>query len=345
MITLCMIVKNEADFLDISLASAAKYFTDIVVVDTGSTDNSNEIAGKYGARVYDFTWVNDFAAARNFAAKQAKHDWILMLDADEEIVDIDAKALSQFVSDKIQAGTMLLVELLDNSHNHITRLYNRTVYEYTGKIHEYVTAKTGETLINQAPVRANHHGYLPQYNRTQGKLARNEELLLSELEKDPQNPYLLFQLGKTYFCDSRDLTRACEYFEKALALKPDPRLEYVYNMVECFGYGLINTNQAIRALNLRIKYAPMYDSRVEFRFLSGHILQANAKFADAVDLFESCIGVDTDDFRGITSFLAWYNIGVLLEVVGMNKEAIEIYKKCGDYAPALNRLQEVHNGS
>ena len=84
-IALCVIAKNEEEYLADCLDSARPFVDEIVVVDTGSTDRTVEIARAHGARIEHFTWINDFAAARNFAIEAATKDWILMLDADERL--------------------------------------------------------------------------------------------------------------------------------------------------------------------------------------------------------------------------------------------------------------------
>lgn len=343
-ISLCMIVKNEEAFLNTTLKAAkhAKIFNEIVVVDTGSTDDSIKIANKNGAKVFNFEWVNDFSAAKNFAAACATNDWVLSVDADEEIVEAKADVLKDFIKNPLNIGAITLVEMLDSSHNKIARLYNKTKCNYTGIIHEYITAMGSETTtILPVPIQMRHHGYLPQFGRTENKLKRNEELLISALKNDPNDPYILFQLGKSYFCANRNLEKACDYFEKALSQNPNPKLEYVYNLVECYGYALINTNKAAEAMKLRSRFLVLYNNIVQFRFLSAHIFQSNAMFIEAVECYETCIGAEGDDFKGITSYLSYYNIGVILEVVNMTKEAIDVYKKCGNYAPAKKRLKEM----
>ena len=82
-ITACYIVKNEEKNLPISIASVQRAVDEIVVVDTGSTNQTKAVAQKFGAQLYDYKWQDDFAAARNFALAQLKGDWVIFLDADE----------------------------------------------------------------------------------------------------------------------------------------------------------------------------------------------------------------------------------------------------------------------
>ena len=82
-ISLCMIVKNEEDVLDRCLSSVEKAVDELVIVDTGSVDQTRAIAERHHAKIYEFPWIDDFAAARNYAFDQATQDFILWLDADD----------------------------------------------------------------------------------------------------------------------------------------------------------------------------------------------------------------------------------------------------------------------
>ena len=82
-ISVCIIAKNEQKYIENCLKALRRYSWEIIVVDTGSTDDTRQIATRYADKVYDFTWIDDFSAARNFAAAQASNNWILVLDCDE----------------------------------------------------------------------------------------------------------------------------------------------------------------------------------------------------------------------------------------------------------------------
>jgi glycosyltransferase involved in cell wall biosynthesis len=92
-LALCMMVKNEQQFLPYCLASIYKYCDEIIVVDTGSTDRTIEIAEAFGAYVIQTKWKNDFALTRNIAQSPAKSDWIIWLDGDEVLNDSGAKKI------------------------------------------------------------------------------------------------------------------------------------------------------------------------------------------------------------------------------------------------------------
>lgn len=103
-ISLCMIVRNEERHLARCLQSAAPLAQEIVVVDTGSTDRTREIALGFGARVFDLPWANDFSRARNLSLEQARGKWILVLDADEVIAKSDHERLRRLIGGNAPAA-------------------------------------------------------------------------------------------------------------------------------------------------------------------------------------------------------------------------------------------------
>ena len=96
-ISLCMIAKNEEKYLEQCLNSVKGLADEIIIVDTGSTDRTKEIAKKFSAKIFDFKWIDDFSAARNESLKHAAKDWILVLDADEMIDKEAVKAIKDFI--------------------------------------------------------------------------------------------------------------------------------------------------------------------------------------------------------------------------------------------------------
>jgi len=340
-----MIIKDEEAFLETALKSVRDVFglDDIVVVDTGSKDMSKLIAIDYETRIFDFEWCDDFSAARNFAADKAENEWIFYIDADEEVTDVDLNSVKSFLSNENAVGVISLLDLNTKRQSALARLYNRTAYTFKGSIHEQLRAVDGseDIILSNVGISMSHHGYLPQYNKVNAKLERNERLLMDELIKKPNNPYLLYQLGKSYFVNDRDFQTACDFFENALNAGAEPSVGYTYDLVECYGYSLINTKQYEKALILRDTFSLYYNDNAQFRFLSGHIYQNNGMFIEAVECYESCIGALGHDPSGITSFLSYYNIGVILECINMTDDAIGMYKNCGDYEPAVKRLKEL----
>jgi len=116
-LSLCMIVKNEEKYLERCLNSVKEFVDEIIIVDTGSTDNTKGIARKFNAKIFDFKWVDDFAAARNFSISKATKDWILVLDADEEIDKENMKKLLELIKDKELYGILIIQRDYTNNKN------------------------------------------------------------------------------------------------------------------------------------------------------------------------------------------------------------------------------------
>ena len=100
-ISVCMIVKNEGQYLRQCLESVKIFADEIIIVDTGSTDKTKQIAEQYTNKIYDFVWIDDFSAARNFSLSKASKEWIFVIDADEFILFNPKDVLVEFKDNKI----------------------------------------------------------------------------------------------------------------------------------------------------------------------------------------------------------------------------------------------------
>ena len=134
-VSVCMIVKNEEKLLRRCLDSLAGIYDELVIVDTGSTDRTKEIAWEYTDEVYDFEWVNDFAAARNFAFSKCTKDYIYSADADEVLDDKQRemlKVLMQYLDPKYEIVNMWYLTPIDfNEANGFEREYRQKMFRPT----------------------------------------------------------------------------------------------------------------------------------------------------------------------------------------------------------------------
>lgn len=256
-VSLCMIVKNEEDNLRKSLAAIEPYVDEIIVVDTGSTDNSKEVAAEFRAKVYDFEWINDFSAARNYSLRLATCQWILVLDADE--VFIGDEGHSQLAKHIHNAGNKVGKIRQENhfmqdgeervNYTWISRLFpNYKGYGYQGRIHEQLVlnGEAPEGVFNEMAVF--HLGYSSEATDLGAKLERNLRLLTEALHETPEDAYLLYQLAKTYSV-AKDYYKAVEYYDQALAtVEGAPR--FLPDLVLGFGYALKEIGQASVGINL-----------------------------------------------------------------------------------------------
>lgn len=167
-LSICIITKNECDNLKICLERIKALGCEIVVVDTGSSDNSKKIASAVTPCVYDFVWCDDFSAARNFAIQKAANDWILFLDSDEFVDAFDMpKLLEQLQAMPASIGHIHIKSLYENngqtmsSTEPIARLFSRKLYHFEGRIHEQIIPLDASTEPDyfDAPVYVTHVGY------------------------------------------------------------------------------------------------------------------------------------------------------------------------------------------
>lgn len=217
----------------------------------------------------------------------------------------------------------------------VGRLYHQDHCHYKGRIHEQVyPLDDAPATYYPIPVTLNHVGYTVSKD-TKEKATRNLKLLLLDLEEYGPDPYTYFQIGQSYRI-LKDIDKALEYYDLGLSMEVEPELEYVQTMVETYGYCLLEKGDIEAALQLENIY-DTFSVRSDFVFLMGLIYMNAALFDDAIAQFEKATTLKKCATVGTNSFLAWYNAGVICEVCGLTQEAYDYYQKCGDYAPAINR--------
>lgn len=128
-VALCMIVKDEEEFLDKCLKGVTPLVDEMVIVDTGSTDRTIEIAGDFGAKIYNFKWCDDYSKARNFSLKQARCDWILVMDADELISERDLPKIRELLLDEHVDGYRFILRNYENDRTLANIVLNPHDYE------------------------------------------------------------------------------------------------------------------------------------------------------------------------------------------------------------------------
>lgn len=208
MISVAIIAKNEEDVLGRCLESV-KGLDEIVVVDTGSTDRTKEIAKQYTDKVYDFVWCDDFAKARNYAIEQCTKDWILIIDADEYLPTI--KGIYELCDKRFAAVTMDVLTNGKVSHNAIRMFQSYVRYNYP--IHEYPNAKNA--LLSHFQV--NHVKGKSKFNDPM----RNVRILEKAVKDHPEESRYKYYLASEYFCRGR-YSEAWEEFQRYVAISKYP---------------------------------------------------------------------------------------------------------------------------
>lgn len=222
-LSLAMIVKNEAEYLGACLKSVADYVDEIIIVDTGSTDDTKKIAAKFGAKIYDFEWIDDFAAARNFSFARATGDWVIWLDADD-IVEHGEK----------------IREICDNTPPHIGAIYVNYDYEvdddgtvktrhwrerilrndgsltWKGRVHETPVETRRSAKARTEEINIVHTAKPDRWGASE---ERNIRILNAQLvdEAEQPDPRTIFYLANAYKANG-NLLQAQELLEMYLKL-------------------------------------------------------------------------------------------------------------------------------
>lgn len=352
-LALVMIVKNEERCLEKCLAKAKKLVDKIYITDTGSTDGTVSIAKRFGAHVTHFDWIGDFAAARNFALQQSDCDWNLVLDADEYLIKGGRKDIQPFME---RGGAVGAVQLnssyressgeISTSYSCITRLIPKGT-GFEGRIHEQVDSRLP---IIPIPLVFDHDGYLEP-----GKGARNLDILLAQLDEDPEDPYVLYQISRTLWI-MNEFARALPYFEEFYRLVPDIGAAYRPSGVISYIYELIELQRFDEGLAIITKEKSRLGGYADFHFACGTfymkmILSDVQKYIDYLPEIEAsymrCLSIgEVPEHEGVLgngSFKAAYNLGVWYEVSGNMEKALLYYRNAlnGGYQPAAQRIRQL----
>lgn len=237
-ISQAMIVKNEEKNIERALSWGKAVVSEQIVVDTGSTDRTVEIAKKMGAQVYFFPWQDDFSLAKNFAISKCHYPWVAMLDADEYFSEQDAKKMKDYIAlvekdPKVHGLRTAIADIDPNgqvvSLDSTVRLFrNREDIRYRRAIHEQLCLTNGEDFRpancgNNLTVL--HTGYQAEVLSKKLKENRNINLLLKELEKNPEEFDLYVYLGMEY-AFRKKWKEAMMQYKKFYAFFPEKQEKY-----------------------------------------------------------------------------------------------------------------------
>lgn len=333
-LALVMIARDEARCIERCLASARAHVDEMLVLDTGSTDGTPELARRAGARVASFAWCDDFAAARNAALERADADWSLVLDADEWLVDGAAALRALRGSAPSTVGVVRVDNLYgcdapgaSRSVSWLSRVLPRGA-RYAGRIHEQPEALWPRRRLD---VVIRHDGYLDA--PMQRKHGRNERLLRLALAERPGDGYLHYQLGKDLELQGRYADAAPHYARAdALAGAAEP---WRHDLLLRRLFTLKKLAHHAEAVQLAQAQQPRFGDSPDYCFALGDLLldwaaHEPSRGAALVPLIESAwqhavaIGERPDlpdSVHGRGSYLPAHNLAVLYEGLDRSAEA------------------------
>lgn len=227
----CMIVKNEEENIEKALSWGKNLMWEQIVVDTGSTDRTVDLAQAMGAKVFHFDWIDDFAAAKNYAIEQALGDWIVFLDADEYMEPETVEKLPGILKKAHRLGLDILrspwlqvtdVQVVDMVAVQTRIFKNKREIRFKQPIHEYLTYKGGGVeghMLEATELPIYHTGYITEEREKKKKAERNIRILLKEAEKHPENTDIMGYLGDAYKTSEQNNQEEAEWwYRKALPL-------------------------------------------------------------------------------------------------------------------------------
>ncbi|MBC7339104.1 MAG: glycosyltransferase [Firmicutes bacterium] len=357
---LAMIVRDEQESLRRCLASVVSLVDQMVVVDTGSRDATASVARDAGAAVVRHKWQNDFAAARNVALEHVTTDWVLVLDADEQVAPSSGPLLRRAIKNPLVDGFLLdIVNFTGDvtisggaSHANV-RLFRRLPgVRYEGALHEQVgpcLLRAGGVIRPLPEVVILHYGYLGATVEGYDKKRRNLEIVRRQAEEDPHNPFVQFNLAVEYMRQG-DRSRAIKIFQRAFRLLPGPGVPYAPALVRHLVACLIDERRHDEALAVLEQAQDLYPDYVDLHYLRGLVLNRLGRYEDALEALSECLrmgdapSVYMFSQLGAGSFLAraasvesYLGLGRLDEAVeARNTVAKEMSEQLGGVLPALH---------
>lgn len=341
-ISLCMIVKNEEEYLPKCLSSVMRVVDEIIIVDTGSNDQTAAIAEAFGAKVIHMPWENSFAAARNRGLEEATGDWILWLDADEEMNVDEADKLKELLTrdaireQQIEGIQFLFVNHLEGGgveHLRLLRMVrNRPEYRFEGRVHEQIVPRMLRTnpylKVGEVEIHIHHYGNLTRNIVRQDKINRNVFLLLKSISENPGYAHHYFYLGIELY-RINDLENALKNLNMAL----DHAFDYPKAILgSAHKYRLMVLDKMERYADLvqfsrkSIQRLPDYTDLYHLE-ANGWIGLGNSKMAISVlrkALIVGPAGEEYPTMEGTGTYLTCRSLGLLYESEG-NRTYADLY--------------------
>lgn len=312
-LSLSMIVKDEADYLARCLDSVIDCVDEIVIVDTGSSDQTLAIAQEYKARIYHFDWQNDFSAARNFSLQQCRSDWVLVLDADEYLDANGRSALKAYLQTDLKSPGVTEVKRLHYNDqgqifnvNLLQRLFSRHAeISFWRPFHECLRYPADTLEQKLHALQLHHDGYRLSVVQQRSKRQRDQVYLENLIDKQPDEPVWQAYLADLYFSEG-DYELALAIYLKLWQMPSfrdasSHQLANQHLKTQTFCRRLIchtKLGQIEQASELYAQTDPLISNHPSALYIRGLIYRQQHQFDSALDCFAACL-----DFQSQTDSL------------------------------------------
>lgn len=340
-LALCLITKDEEKNIARCINSVKDIVDEIVVVDTGSKDKTVEIAKSFGekVKVINAKWEDDFSKARNIAIENATSDWILFLDADEEIKKEDVGKIRPLLNDDtVEAYILKFVNYAGtNSSNGLTEIhYNLRLFRNNGKlkyiypVHENLRniEENRVPVFKNADVTILHYGYLSETRIEKNKTERYIKLISRYLEEHPDDKFQHGNLAVEYF-NAGNYNKALKHLliaTKGMDVNSYAATRLLRYLISTYS-ALKDYDTALRIINDAKAY---YVDVPDFKFLEGMIYIDQKRYKKAIEMFKECLSMGEYNGLFITmggtgSYRAKYMIALCYEKLNKLNDAVKEY--------------------
>ena len=359
LISFCMICKNEETFIERCLQSVKNIADEMIVVDTGSTDRTIEIAKKNGATILQHEWKNDFSLARNVGLNQAKGEWILFLDADEELHPEDGMKVRDLAKaeNEVAYYFKILNFVGDSKANSkvetvpVLRFFrNNNNVRFEGRVHEQIGGSIREQFanhsINYTSIRILHYGYLDAVVHERNKIDRNFTLINQQVKEEPENPFHRYNLAGEYI-RLNDFENALIQVRAAKSLCQIEQMGFGHLIVKKEITSLLYLGRNEEAFETCCKEIHRFNDYPDLYFLLGRCAMVIGKNSEAKNAFKKAMSIVSPPpyysiDTGIKAIKAPMNLGQIYEDEGNDKQALFYYglviKNNPNYLPAYHRI-------
>ncbi|MFZ5979605.1 MAG: tetratricopeptide repeat protein, partial [Candidatus Zixiibacteriota bacterium] len=351
-VSACLMVKDEEELLPGCLDSVRDWVEEIIVVDTGSSDRTVEIARSYGAKIFHQPWEGNFSKHRNYSIEQATSDWIFIIDADERLCREDVPQLLRLLRQSASPVIAINVyNLYRDKNQSVTflpseRFFKRNLnLRYHGIVHNQLKIPPDIPIL-RAGIKLQHLGYDLSPDKMAKKMARSRALLEKQLEENPDNTFALFNLAQLHRSGSHgfDLENAplvLKWAGRAVALTDPTKREERHLHLMCLDqlawthFYLKEYNRALEYGQRALKIKPDY---LDPLLLLGHIYCQMREFETAFKCYREYLEVQArfDEARETEPIIllhvdsranAFYSMGVMAEMSGDLVQAKEYYQE------------------
>ncbi|MBU2700873.1 glycosyltransferase involved in cell wall biosynthesis [Sporomusaceae bacterium BoRhaA] len=341
-ISLCMIAKDEEQTIGRCLQSVSGVVDEIIVVDTGSSDKTCQIAQAFGAKVQSFNWNNNFSDARNVSLNLATGEWILFLDADEKLAKESREILRKAVlNSEVDGYFMKIVNLSgddstpETSADMVFRLFrNKPNFRFRGVVHEQICdviiEQTGQSqFLFSEELVIYHDGYLNSHLKAKDKKRRNLILIEKELHDKPDDCLVQFYHAVELYRMGENLS-AAEEFEKVSTMINPAEILYGPKLMRYIVQTYYAANKVPEALNAVQRGLALFPCYADLYFLGGQLYFQLKEYGLAYEYFKKALQapdlpVHYASFSGIKGFRSCYYLGLIAEKFCNEEEALRYY--------------------